>query len=191
MTALIKSSIFLQEAQQLEITDKNSLEYADILVERGRIAEEIIEKQQAPNIQKWKDGLESAKKDLAELLAPFQAGLRMLKLKIIDFQDKEHVTKLLVFKNNDVSPELMLSVPMIESRTVTRRKKTDWEIVDLDAIKDDYMTRVPNEKLINSLISQLEATNLDPSMAESLVGGIKIIKTSTPAFKPRVKEQVK
>lgn len=189
MTALIKSSIFLQEAQQLEITDKNSLAYADMLVERGRKAEEIIEKQQAPNIDKWKDGLKSAKDDMNTLLQPFQEGLKLLKKKIISFQDSEHANKLLAFQSNNVSPELMLSVPMIESRTVTRRKKTDWEIVDPSQIKGEYWMQAIDEKKINSLISQLEAANLDPSMAESLVGGIKIVKTTTAAFKPRVKEE--
>lgn len=189
MSALIKSSIFLQEATELEITDSNSLAYADLLVERGRVAEEILEKQQSPNIQKWKDGLKSAQDELKDLLQPFQEGLKILKAKIIEFQDNEHATKLLTFKNNEVPPELMLAIPMIESRTVTRRKKTDWQIDDFSQIKDEYKILTIDEKKVNALISQLEENDLDPSMAETIVGGIKIIKTSTPAFKPRVKDK--
>ncbi len=188
MTALIKSSIFLQEAQQLEIVDKNSLAYADMLVERGRVAEEIIETQQAPNIDKWKGGLKSAKDELNNLLQPFQEGLKLLKAKIINYQDKELSQKLLAFQNNNVSPEFMLSVPMIESRTVTRRKKTDWQIVDLDQVKDDYKILAIDDKKINQFIALLEANGLDPCRAETLIGGIKIIKTSTPTFKPRAQE---
>jgi hypothetical protein len=189
MTALIKSSIFLQEATSLEITDKSSLQYADMLVERGRVAEEIIQQQQLPNILKWKLGLAGAQDELKDLLNPFIEGLKLLKSKIIAFQDQELSNKLLTFKNNNVSPELMLSVPMIESRTVTRRKKTDWTIVDFSEVKEDYKIPAINEKKVNALIAQLEANDLDPSMAESLIGGIKIIKTSIPAFKPRLKEK--
>lgn len=189
MSALIKSSIFLQEATQLEITDNQSLAYADILVERGRMAEEIIEQQQAPNITKWKDGLKSAQNELRDLLQPFQEGLKILKAKIIEFQDIEHANKLLAFQSNNVPPELMLSVPMIESRTVTRRKKTDWQIEDFSMVKDEYKILAIDEKKVNSLISQLEANDLDPSMAETIVGGIKVIKTSIPAFKPKVKDK--
>lgn len=188
MTALVKSSIFLQEATQLEITDKSSLAYADLLVERGRSAESIIEKQQAPNIEKWKIGKKAAEEERDELLNPFQEGLKILKAKIISFQDNEHAQKLLTFQNNGVSSELILAVPMIESRTVTRRKKTYWQIEDFATIKDEYKVLAIDEKKINELIAKLEANNLDPSMAESLVGGIKIIKTTTAAFKPRVKE---
>lgn len=188
MGTLIKSSIFLQEATQLEITDKNSLTYADILVERGRSAEDIITKQQAPNIKKWEEGKKAAEAERNNLLSPFQEGLKILKAKIIEFQDTEHTNKLLAFQNNNVPPELMLSVPMIESRTVTRRKKTDWQIEDFSQVKDEYKILAIDEKKVNSLISQLEANDLDPCMAETIVGGIKVIKTSIPAFKPKAKE---
>lgn len=188
MTTLVKPSIFLQEATQLEITDKSSLAYADLLVERGRSAENIIETQQAPNIEKWKAGKKAAEAERDELLTPFQEGLKILKAKIIAFQDNEHTQKLLSFQNNNVPPELMLTVPMIESRTVTRRKKTDWQIEDFNAIKDEYKILAIDEKKINDLITKLESNNLDPFMAESLIGGIKIIKTTTAAFKPRAKD---
>lgn len=188
MTALIKSSIFLQEAKKLEIIDKHSLAYADMLVERGRVAEEIIETQQSPNIDKWKDGLKAAKDELNNLLQPFQEGLKLLKEKIITYQDKELSQKLLTFQNHNVSPELMLSVPMVESRTVTRRKKTDWLIVDLNQVKDEFKMLAIDEKKVNALISLLESDGLDSIFAETIVGGIKIIKTSTPAFKPKAKE---